>query len=117
MAAFYDSAFSGCSQIEIPEREDNSTHIFHQYTIKVRNGLRDELKKYLQEHNIPSMVYYPGPLHMQKAYSYLGYGENDFPVTTRLCREVLSLPVHTEMEHDQLKYITDTVLEFFEKQK
>lgn len=117
VAAFYDSAFSGCSQIEIPEREDNSTHIFHQYTIKVRNGLRDELKKYLQEHNIPSMVYYPGPLHMQKAYSYLGYGENDFPVTTGLCREVLSLPVHTEMEHDQLKYITDTVLEFFEKQK
>ena len=117
VAACYDSAFSGCSQIEIPEREDNSTHIFNQYTIKVRNGLRDELKKYLQEHDIPSMVYYPGPLHMQKAYSYLGYGENDFPVTTGLCREVLSLPVHTEMEHDQLKHITDTVLEFFEKQK
>ena len=117
VAAYYDRAFSGCSQIVIPARENHSTHIFHQYTIKVKNGLRDELKKYLQENNVPAMVYYPGPLHMQEAYRYLGYGENDFPVTTSLCREVLSLPVHTEMEQDQLEHITGTIIEFFEKHK
>ena len=115
VAAWYDRAFSGCSQIVIPAREKHSTHIFHQYTIKVKNGLRDELKKYLQENNVPAMVYYPGPLHMQEAYHYLGYGENDFPVTTALCGEVLSLPVHTEMEQDQLEHITGTIIEFFEK--
>ena len=115
VAAWYDRAFSGCSQIVIPAREKHSTHIFHQYTIKVKNGLRDELKKYLQENNVPAMVYYPGPLHMQEAYHYLGYGENDFPVTTALCGEVLSLPVHTEMDQDQLEHITGTIIEFFEK--
>lgn len=117
VAAWYDRAFSGCSQIVIPAREKHSTHIFHQYTLKVKNGLRDELKKYLQENNVPAMVYYPGPLHMQEAYHYLGYGENDFPVTTALCGEVLSLPVHTEMEQDQLEHITGTIIEFFEKHK
>jgi len=115
VAAYYDKSFSGCSQIVIPEREKHSTHIFHQYTIRVKNGLRDELKNYLLEKRIPAMVYYPGPLHMQEAYHYLGYGENDFPVTTALCREVLSLPVHTEMEQDQLEHITGSIIEFFEK--
>lgn len=115
VAAWYDRAFSGCSRIVTPVREKHSTHIFHQYTIKVKNGLRDELKKYLQENNVPAMVYYPGPLHMQEAYHYLGYGENDFPVTTALCGEVLSLPVHTEMDQDQLEHITGTIIEFFEK--
>ncbi|MBN2667337.1 MAG: DegT/DnrJ/EryC1/StrS family aminotransferase [Bacteroidales bacterium] len=117
VAAYYDRAFPGCSQIVIPEREKYSAHIFHQYTIRVINGLRDDLKKYLQENRIPAMVYYPGPLHLQEAYHYLGYGENDFPVTTALCREVLSLPVHTEMEQNQLEHITGTILEFFEKHK
>ena len=117
VAAFYDNAFRECSNLVIPEREKQSTHIFHQYTIRVGNGLRDELKKYLQEHGIPSMVYYPAPLHMQEAYRHLGYTENDFPVTTLLCREVLSLPVHTEMEQDQLEHITGAVIEFFEKHK
>jgi dTDP-4-amino-4,6-dideoxygalactose transaminase len=117
VAAYYDRAFSGCSQIVIPERVKHSTHIFHQYTIRVKNGLRDELKKYLQENRVPAMVYYPGPLHMQEAYHYLGYRENDFPVTTLLCREVLSLPVHTEMEQDQLEHITGTIIEFFEKHR
>ncbi|HAX94696.1 MAG TPA: transcriptional regulator [Bacteroidales bacterium] len=117
VAGYYDRAFSECSQIVIPAREKHSTHIFHQYTIRVKNGLRDELKKHLQENNVPAMVYYPGPLHMQEAYHYLGYGENDFPVTTELCREVLSLPVHTEMEQDQLEHITGTIIEFFEKHR
>jgi UDP-2-acetamido-2-deoxy-ribo-hexuluronate aminotransferase len=115
VADHYDEAFAGCPLISVPERAGYSSHIFHQYTIKVKNGKRDELKKYLESKNIPSMVYYPGPLHMQKAYGYLGYKENDFPVTISLCKEVLSLPMHPDMEKEQLDYITLKVLEFFDK--
>jgi len=115
VADYYDKAFWGCTQIETPEREKYSSHIFHQYTIKVKNGLRDDLKKYLDEIRIPSMIYYPGPLHMQEAYRYLGYNESDFPVTNMLCSEVLSLPMHTEMEQEQLEIITQGILNFFER--
>jgi dTDP-4-amino-4,6-dideoxygalactose transaminase len=116
VADYYDEAFAGCTDIVVPVREKYSSHIFHQYTVRIKNGLRDDLKKYLEENKIPSMIYYPGPLHMQEAYLYLGYKESDFPVTNALCKEVLSLPVHTEMEQDQLEYITSKILNFFEKQ-
>ncbi|NLV18247.1 MAG: DegT/DnrJ/EryC1/StrS family aminotransferase [Bacteroidetes bacterium] len=112
-ADFYDSAFTGCPYISIPARSAFSAHIFHQYTIKVGNGKRDELKKHLEQAKIPSMIYYPGPLHMQQAYRFLGYSENDFPVTSDLCKEVLSLPMHPDIEKEQLEYITSTVLDFF----
>jgi dTDP-4-amino-4,6-dideoxygalactose transaminase len=115
VADFYDEAFARCRSISVPERASYSSHIFHQYTIKVGNNKRDELKKFLESRKIPSMVYYPAPLHVQKAYSYLGYNDNDFPVTTSLCKEVLSLPMHPDMEKDQLDYITTNVLEFFDK--
>lgn len=115
VADFYDEAFSGCFSIITPERAAYSSHIFHQYTLKVKSGQRDDLKKFLETKKIPSMVYYPGPLHMQEAYRYLGYRENDFPVTTSLCREVLSLPMHPDMEPEQLDYIALNVLEFFDK--
>jgi UDP-2-acetamido-2-deoxy-ribo-hexuluronate aminotransferase len=115
VADSYDKAFAGCRSISVPERSSYSSHIFHQYTIKVENSKRDELKKFLESKKIPSMVYYPAPLHVQKAYSYLGYNENDFPVTTSLCKEVLSLPMHPDMEKDQLDYIATNVLEFFDK--
>jgi dTDP-4-amino-4,6-dideoxygalactose transaminase len=111
----YDEAFSGCHSITVPERVSYSSHIFHQYTIKVKNGKRDDLKKYLESKNIPSMVYYPGPLHLQEAYSNLGYKENDFPVTSALCKEVLSLPMHPDMEQEQIDYIVLNILRFFEK--
>jgi dTDP-4-amino-4,6-dideoxygalactose transaminase len=113
-AGLYDKALSACPDIITPERAGNSSHIFHQYTIRIKNGRRDELKRYLSEKNIPAMIYYPGPLHMQEAYRYLGYREDDFPVTTGLCREVLSLPMHTELDQDQLDYITQNILKFFE---
>jgi dTDP-4-amino-4,6-dideoxygalactose transaminase len=113
-ADFYDEAFKGTGII-VPERVNHSSHIFHQYTIRVGNGRRDELKKFLETKNIPSMIYYPGPLHMQKAYEYLGYNEKDFPVTTALCKEVLSLPMHPEMDKQQLEYITGSILEFLKK--
>jgi dTDP-4-amino-4,6-dideoxygalactose transaminase len=114
-ADYYDKAFAECPSILTPVRSGNSTHIFHQYTIKVRNGKRDELKKHLELAKVPSMVYYPGPLHLQEAYGYLGYGKNDFPVTTELCKQVLSLPMHPDLEQEQLGYIASSVLKFFEK--
>jgi dTDP-4-amino-4,6-dideoxygalactose transaminase len=109
----YDLAFKGCTSISVPERSSFSSHIFHQYTIRVKNGKRDELRKFLESKKIPSMVYYPGPLHMQKAYGYLGYKESEFPVTASLCKEVLSLPMHPDMVSEQIDYITLNLLEFF----
>ncbi len=111
----YDKALTGCHFISVPERVHYSSHIFHQYTIRVKNGRRDELKKFLESKNIPTMVYYPGPLHMQEAYKYLGYNEQDFPVTATLCREVLSLPMHPDMEQEQLDYILLNILQFLYK--
>ena len=115
VAAKYDKAFSKCEFITLPQRVTYSSHIFHQYTIRVKNGKRDALKSFLESRNIPSMIYYPGPIHMQEAYGFLGYGVNDFPVTTSLCKEVLSLPMHPDMEQDQIDYIISTILEFFKK--
>jgi UDP-2-acetamido-2-deoxy-ribo-hexuluronate aminotransferase len=115
VADLYDEAFAGCHAIIVPSRTSYSTHIFHQYTIRVKNGKRDGLKAYLESKKIPVMVYYPGPLHMQEAYIYLGYKENDFPVTSELCKEVLSLPMHPDMEQDQVDFIILNVLNFFEK--
>ena len=115
VADFYDEAFADCQDLIVPERVHNSTHIFHQYTIRVKNGKRDALKSYLESVNIPAMVYYPVPLHVQEAYRYLGYRENEFPVTTSLSKEVLSLPIHPDFEQDQLDYIVKNIIKFFEK--
>ena len=87
-------------------------HVFHQYTIKITNGRRDELVKHLNEHGIPCGVYYPIPLHKQKAYQDDRYNEEDFPVTNQLIQEVMSLPMHTELENDQIEFITTTIKEF-----
>ncbi|HAM10793.1 MAG: transcriptional regulator [Bacteroidetes bacterium GWE2_41_25] len=114
VADFYDEAFKGLLRVTVPQRTKYSSHIFHQYTIRVKNGKRDELKKYLESMKIPAMVYYPGPLHMQEAYRYLGYNENDLPVTTSLCKEVLSLPMHPEMDQEQLDYIAFSINSFFD---
>ncbi len=112
-AKYYDEAFRNCKDLVIPGRDPKSSHIFHQYTIVTRGLInRDELKKNLQDNGIPSMIYYPVPLHLQKAYQYLGYREGDFPVTENLCKSVISLPIHTEMVDEELKYITETVLKY-----
>ena len=113
-ADYYDKALSECPYISVPLRVPYSTHIFHQYTLRIKDGRRDELRKYLSEKRIPSMVYYPVPLHIQNAYRYLGYRETDFPVTNALCKEVLSLPMHPNFETEQLEYITNNILKFFE---
>jgi len=111
-AAFYDQELSGIQGLSIPARVSYSSHTFHQYTLKVP-GKRDELQKHLKEKGIPSMVYYPIPLHLQEAYQFLGYKSGDFPVTEELSQQVLSLPMHTELSSDQLYYIVSAIREFF----
>ncbi|SDS12803.1 DegT/DnrJ/EryC1/StrS family aminotransferase [Gramella sp. MAR_2010_147] len=109
----YSNAFHGNVNIETPVRTgDCDTHVYHQYTLKIKNDKRDALAKYLQEKGIPFGIYYPIPLHRQKAYLDERYKEEDFTVTNQLVKEVISLPMHTEIEDDQIKYITDTILEF-----
>lgn len=109
-ATYYDQALGNHPNIQIPSRATWSSHVFHQYTIKV-NGNRDALKIALKERGIPSMVYYPTPLHIGKPYKAYGYKLGDLPITEQLCQQVISLPMHTELEEEQLKYITDNVLE------
>lgn len=113
LAAEYDRHFGDLPGLQIPARDPLSTHIFHQYTLKVPETKRDKLKAYLQEHQIPAMVYYPRPLHSQKAYAHLGYKDGDFPVTEQLCKEVISLPMHPEMDEEQTAHIIETVRKFF----
>lgn len=111
-AAFYDRAFEPFPQILTPQRTDYSTHTFHQYTITLFGCFRDDLQKYLNEHAIPSMLYYPLPFHLQKAYTDLNYKEGDFPVAEEISNSVLSLPIHTELDEEQLEYITRHVIQF-----
>ncbi len=112
VAAFYDQELSSLPFLEIPFRSSNSTHVFHQYTIKTKGIDRDEFKSYLENKGIPSMIYYPVPLHLQKAYRKPEYPEGSFKITERLSKTVLSLPIHTEMKPDQLSYICETIKAF-----
>lgn len=110
-AAYYDKAFRDqSSKLLIPGREPHSTHVFHQYTLRVVGADRDKLREGLAERGIPAMIYYPVPLHQQKAYRDPRYQDGDFPVAERLASCVLSLPMHTELERDQLEYIVNNVL-------
>ncbi len=109
-AAFYDYAFAQIPQLKTPQRALNSTHVFHQYTLVTEGVDRFRLQEFLQSQGVPAMVYYPVPLHMQKAYQDERYKEGDFPVTEELCRNVISLPMHTELDEEQLNYIVTAVL-------
>lgn len=111
-AELYDRELSGIREISIPARVAFSSHSFHQYTLKVP-GKRDELQRFLNSKNIPCMVYYPVPLHLQEAYQYLGYQKGDFPVAEELSEQVLSLPMHTELTEGEQKFITSAIREFF----
>lgn len=113
VAAKYDKALGDINGISIPVRSNYSTHVYNQYTCKIANGKRDDLKKYLQEKGIPTMIYYPIPVHLQPAYTKYGYKEGDFPVSEQLCREVISFPIHTEMDDDVQQYIIDSILTYF----
>ncbi len=112
-ADFYNIVFGKIKDIKTPSKVDYSTHIYHQYTLKTANGKRDALKQHLEKANIPCMIYYPVPLHLQKAFKYLGYNEGDLPVSETLSNQVLSLPMHSELDEEQLSYIGKQVGEFF----
>jgi len=114
VANFYDKALNELSEIELPKRNPKSNHVFHQYTLIIRNGKRDALKEYLNERGIPTMVYYPVPLYKQDAFREFVDDNLELPVTEKLCNSVLSLPIHTEMTEEILRFISDSVKSFFE---
>ena len=119
-ARAYSKAFRNQQHIVTPVTVNNcegicdvcDCHVFHQYTLKITNGKRDALVKYLNENGIPCGVYYPIPLHKQKAYVDERYREEDFPVTNQLVKEVISLPMHTELDQEQINHITNMVIGF-----
>ena len=120
-AAKYNKAFAGIENVIIPacccencscDMKDCDCHVFHQYTLKIKNTDRDALATHLNEKGIPCGVYYPIPLHLQKAYLDDRYKEDDFKVTNQLVKEVISLPMHTELDDEQIEFITSTVINF-----
>lgn len=109
----YNLALGSNPNIVIPQFNSNTDdHVFHQYVFRVINGKRDALLEHLQSKEIPCAIYYPIPLHSQKAYSDIRYNEADFMVTNQLVKEVIALPMHTELDDEQIKFITDVVLDF-----
>jgi dTDP-4-amino-4,6-dideoxygalactose transaminase len=114
LAGQYDAALGGISGLRLPYRDPQSTHVFHQYTLTLEKApQRDQLQEYLQHRGVPSVVYYPVPVHLQPAYAYLGYSAGQFPVAEELCRTVLSLPIHPLLSEAELQYITSTIRAFF----
>lgn len=109
-AAAYDSALRGEEGLVLPTKAPYTTHVYHQYTVRIDGKDRDEMRKRLADRGVPSMIYYPIPLHLQKAYRALGYKEGDFPVSERLASTVLSLPMHTELDGEQLQYVADSLI-------
>ena len=113
--AHYDKALKNLKQLQVPERQPNSTHVFHQYTLQVKDGQRDALQNYLKDRGIPTMIYYPVPLYEQEAFKNTNENQVKFlPVTDQLCKSVISLPIHTELDQNTLDYITQTIISFFE---
>jgi len=111
-ADFYDRAFANEPKLTTPKRASYSNHVFHQYTLRTHGVDRNGLQDYLQSKDIPAMIYYPMPLHVQDAYKRPEFKDEDFPVTIQLCKEVISLPMHTELSEDQLEFITQSVKEY-----
>ncbi|WP_254846494.1 DegT/DnrJ/EryC1/StrS family aminotransferase [Hymenobacter sp. CRA2] len=110
VAAQYDAALGTVPGLQIPARQAGSTHVFHQYTLTLASeARRDALQKHLQQHGVPSVVYYPVPVHLQPAYAYLGYRAGQFPVAEALCRTVLSLPIHPGLTPEQVAYVAAVV--------
>jgi UDP-2-acetamido-2-deoxy-ribo-hexuluronate aminotransferase len=114
-AAYYDRQLSELSWLQIPKRQANSTHVFHQYTLKLNNPAdRDALKQHIADQGVPSMVYYPIPVHLQEAFHTPEYNKGDFPISESLCTQVLSIPIHTEMNQEQQDFIVSAIKSFKE---
>jgi dTDP-4-amino-4,6-dideoxygalactose transaminase len=116
LANRYQGTLKNCSEIILPETSPYSTHVFHQYTIQVKNGRRDALKAYLAQQGIPTMIYYPLPVHEQEAYRRLARRSGDLSEAVRLCAEVLSLPIDTEMSDTDQTFIIESICNFFIEQ-
>jgi dTDP-4-amino-4,6-dideoxygalactose transaminase len=114
-ADFYDKVFKNQTKVKIPARVPYSNHVFHQYTLQLNGVDRDKMREFLLKNEVPAMIYYPIPLHLQEAYKDPRYKAGDFPVTEKLCDVVISLPMQTELDNNQLEYITNTVLTFLNK--
>lgn len=112
-AGMYDERLADIEQIKTPFRVSNSTHVFHQYTLTVLDGSRDELAKKLEQENIPNKIYYPVPLHFQKAYNQKGYKKGDLPISEKLCDSVLSLPMHSELDEEQIDHICSVIKKIY----
>ena len=112
-ANIYNEGLKDIEQLELPQTSSNEKHGFNQYTVRVKNGLRDELKNFLQKRSIGSAIYYPLPLHLQPCFSALNYNEGDLPNAELACDEVLSLPIFPELEKEEMEYTIETILEFF----
>ena len=114
-ASLYNASFDGIDEIEVPFVEsDIDSHVYHQYTLKINNGKRDELANHLQKNKIPFGIYYPLGFHEQKAYKQEFISDNDFPETNKVKNQVISLPMHTELTKKQIKFISNTIISFFE---
>ncbi|RYJ39815.1 MULTISPECIES: DegT/DnrJ/EryC1/StrS family aminotransferase [Flavobacterium] len=115
-ATKYNAAFAGNAKIVTPDFDANENdHVFHQYVLRILDADRNALMQHLLDKGIPCAIYYPIPLHSQKAYLDPRYKEEQFPVTNQLVQEVIALPMHTELDDEQIKFITDSVLEFLNK--
>jgi len=115
-AASYQEGLSGLEEhLILPTEIEGGHHVYHQYTLRVLNGRRDELLAYLKENGIGCGVYYPLALHLQEAYNSLGYKDNDLPISEETCREVLSIPIHQGLEDDQVGFVINTLRAFFQE--
>ena len=114
-ASLYNASFDGIDEIEVPFVEsDIDSHVYNKYTLKINNGKRDELANHLQKNKIPFGIYYPLGFHEQKAYKQEFISDNDFPETNKVKDQVISLPMHTELTKKQIKFISNTIISFFE---
>lgn len=111
-AKMYDELLEDVPGIILPYRDPRSTHVFNQYSIKVKNNKRDQLRTFLKENGVPSMVYYPKPLHLQNAYATYGYKKGDLPVSETLSEEIMSLPMHPELEKDHIEFVVSQIKDF-----
>jgi dTDP-4-amino-4,6-dideoxygalactose transaminase len=112
-AIYYSAFLSRINGVKPPYIAPNRTHIFHQYVIRVKNGKRDKLREYLKKQGIPTMIYYPLPLHLQPAFKYLGYKKGNFPQAESTSREVLSLPIYPELSKREQEFIIRKIKEFY----
>ena len=112
VAKYYDNNLAGIDGLITPTVAENSTHVYHQYTLRVLNGKRNDLKAFLADHGVPSMIYYPLPLYKQVAFQSILESDFDLPVSEQLSHEVLSLPIHTEMPSETQDFIIETIKKF-----